>query len=101
MLVTNPTPEYEIVAPNEAIVAWKQNAVTVQVLDIIDQELQASSLRIGKGETLGDNIIQDTARAVGYVDALEFMRHLFELAFVVKGVEDDREYGDEQTEEDS
>ena len=99
MLVTNPVPEYAIVAPNEAIVAWKHDAVTIQVLDIIDQELQASSLRIGKGETLGENIIQDTARAVGYVDALEFMRHLFELTFVVEGVEDDREFGEKQDKE--
>lgn len=101
MLVTNPIPEYEILAPNEAIISWKHNAVTQQVLDIIDQELQAASLRIGKGETLGENVIQDTARAVGYVDGLEFMRHLFELTFVVEGVEDDRKDGAEPTEENS
>lgn len=89
MRVTNPIPEYELVAPKEAIIAWKHNAVTQQVLQIIRQERQTSDRRIGGGETLGENIIQDTARAVGYSEGLDFLlTTMMEVTQVVEDSED-------------
>ena len=80
MKVVNPTPEYELVAPKEAIIAWKHNAVTQQIVDAVKQEINNSNDRVGKGETLGENIIQDTARAVGYVEGLEFLARIMDIA---------------------
>ena len=101
MKVTNPIPEYQIVAPNEALYAWKHNEVTQQILSIINQEKLNSSLRIGTGETLGDNVVQDTARAVGYMEGLGFLLDLVQLQFVVEGMEDedDRKSGSQQVKE--
>lgn len=93
MQVTNPIPEYEIVAPNQAIISWKNDLITQQVLDIVKAEIINSSVRIGKGETLGENMIQDTARAVGYTEGLEFLSDLLELRFVTETKEDIDEKG--------
>lgn len=55
MKVSNPVPEYEIIAPKEAIISWKNDPVTRQILDIISAEKINSYVRIGEGETLGAN----------------------------------------------
>ena len=86
MKVTSPIPEYELVAPKEAIIAWKQNEVTRQILDIMRQERDASRARIASPEVLGDNMIQQVSRAVGYVEGLEFL--LSTIMEVTKFVED-------------
>ena len=86
MKVTSPIPEYELVAPKEAIIAWKQNEVTIQILDIIRQERISSCSRIASPEVLGDNMIQQVSRAVGYVEGLEFL--LSTIMEVTKFVED-------------
>ena len=91
MKVTPTVPEYEIVAPHEAIIGWKNDPVTRQILDIISAERVGSGVRLGDGETLGDNIVQDTARAVGYIEGLVFLEDLLELRFVVSSVEDSDE----------
>ena len=91
MKVENPIPEYEIIAPKESLIAWKHNAVTQQIIKIIKQDILNSSTRMGQGETLGENIIQETARAVGYVEGLNFLIDLFQLQFVVEGIDDDSE----------
>ena len=88
MQVTRPLFEYEIVAPSEAIVSWKHNAVTIQVLDIVNQEINNSQSRVGQGETLGDNIVQDTARAVGYVEGLMFLRTMMDIVNFIEDRED-------------
>ena len=86
MKVTSPIPEYELVAPKEAIIAWKQNEVTRQILDIIRQERTSSCSRIASPEVLGDNMVQQVSRAVGYVEGLEFL--LSTIMEVTKFVED-------------
>lgn len=89
MRVTNPIPEYELVAPKEAIISWKHNAVTQQVLQIVRQERATSDRRIGGGETLGENIIQDTARAVGYSEGLDFLlTTMMEVTQILEDSED-------------
>ena len=88
MKVTPTVPEYEIIAPHEAIIGWKNDPVTRQILDIISAERVGSGVRLGDGETLGDNIVQDTARAVGYIEGLVFLEDLLEMRFVVANKED-------------
>ena len=88
MPITPAIPEYEIIAPHEALISWKNNRVTQQVAAILSQEKDSSYRRVGNGETLGDNVIQDTARAVGYVEGLQFAVDLLELHFVVETAED-------------
>ena len=89
MSVSNVIPEYNIIAPKEAIISWKHDPISKQLLDIIEQETYNSSFRVGNGETLGDNVIQNTARAVGYIEGLRFLQDLLELHIVVGGQEDD------------
>ena len=86
MKVTSPIPEYELVAPKEAIIAWKHDEVTTQILDIIRQEKILSQARAASPEVLGDNMIQQVARAIGYVEGLEFL--LSTIMEVTKFVED-------------
>lgn len=88
MKVSDAIPEYEIIAPTEALISWKNNSVTQQVLRIIEEEALTSSQRMGRGETLGDGIVQNTARAVGYVEGLAFAETLFKLGNVVETQED-------------
>ena len=73
MKVSSAIPEYELVAPKEAVIAWKHNVVTTQIMEIIKAEIENNYRRVGRGETLGDNAIQDTARVVGYVEGLKFL----------------------------
>ena len=91
MKVTPNIPEYEIVAPHEAIIGWKNNEVTRQVLEIVTAERVSSGVRMAEGETLGEDIVQNTARAVGYNEGLVFLEDLLELRFVVANKEDEDE----------
>ena len=88
MLISDPIPEYEITAPTEAIIKWRHDPVSYQVLEIVKTEIQSSLVRIGNGETIGDAIIRDTARAVGYVEGLRFLEAILELRDVVEKKED-------------
>ena len=88
MQISDPIPEYEIIAPKEAIINWQHDPLSQQILNIVQAEIIYSGQRIGKGETLGDNIIQATARAVGYTEELEFLEKLFTLREVVESKED-------------
>ena len=91
MKVTHPIPEYELVAPKEAVVAWKHNEVTRQVIEIVRQELDNSCQRVGRGETLGENVAQDTARAVGYTEGLRFLiETMLEVTRVLEDAEDEK-----------
>jgi len=78
MKVVAAIPEYELVAPKEAVIAWKHDLVTQQILGAVNQEILLSNERVGQGETLGENVIQDTARAVGYVEGLKFLALIME-----------------------
>jgi hypothetical protein len=89
MNVTNPIPEYTIVAPKEAIISWKKDPITRQILELVSMERMKSCVRVGEGETLGDDIVQSTARAVGYIEGLEFLENLVDTKFVVENTEDD------------
>ena len=88
MIVSNAIPEYEIIAPKEALISWKHEPISKQVLEIVQAEIMTSGERVGNGETLGDNIVQDTARAVGYCEGLKFLESLLQLRDVVEDKED-------------
>lgn len=89
MQVTNPVPEYRIIAPHESIVAWKNDPVTQQMLEIVAAEKIESAIRMGAGETLGEEIVQNTARGVGYIEGLGFIENLLELSMIVENKEDE------------
>ena len=90
MKIIGPIPEYELVAPKEAIIAWKQNEVTKQILDIMRQERDSSRARTTSPEVLGDNMIQQVSRAIGYVEGLEFLLStIMEVTQFVEDKEDD------------
>lgn len=91
MKITAPIPEHEIVAPKEAVIAWKHNAVTQQVLKICEQELINSQERLSMGETLGEHVEQKTARAVGYMDGLNFIMTIMDVVNFVEDKEDANE----------
>lgn len=97
MSVSYPQSEYEIIAPNEALIGWKHNKVTQQVANIVEQEILVRSRRVGGGETLGEDVVQATARAVGYIEGLQFAADLLEFKFVVdtKEDKDDKKEGKE------
>ena len=88
MKVTGATPEYDLVAPKEAIIAWKHNPVTVQIMAIVDQELEHSYHRVGNGETMTDHTERDTGRAVGYIEGLTFIRNIEQLINQIEDKED-------------
>ena len=88
MKVTGATPEYDLIAPKEAIIAWKQNPVTRQIMAIVDQELETSYHRVGNGETLTENTERDTGRAVGYIEGLTFIRNIEQLINQIEDAED-------------
>ena len=88
MQVSNGIPEYEIIAPKEALISWTHDEVTKQVLAIVQAEILSSNQRLGNGETLGDDVVQNTARAVGYIDGLKFLESILELLDVVEKKED-------------
>ena len=89
MIVTEAIPEYQIIAPKEALIAWRNDPITKQILDIVATEEINSSVRVGKGETLGENIEQDTARAVGYIEGIGFLADLLETKFIIEDKEDE------------
>ena len=88
MQVSDAIPEYEIIAPKEALISWKHDPVTKQVLDIVQAEILTSSERLGNGETLGENVVQATARGVGYCEGLKFLESILQLRDVVEDKED-------------
>ena len=88
MDVTNAIPEYRIIAPKESIISWKNDPITRQVLEIVAAEKIESSIRLGSGETLGDNIVQATSRGVGYIEGLGFLESLLDLTDIVDNKED-------------
>ena len=89
MQVSDAIPEYEIIAPKEALISWKHDLVTKQVLEIVQAEIIQSSQRAASPEILGENLVQNAARAVGYVEGLQFLESLFKLQDVVEKTEDD------------
>ena len=88
MIVTGAAPEYDLIAPKEAIVAWKHNPVTVQIMAIVEQELEHSYHRVGNGETMTDHTERDTGRAVGYIEGLTFIRNIEQLINQIEDAED-------------
>jgi len=89
MKVTGVIPEYELVAPKEAIIAWKHNQVTKQIMDIIRQEQDSSRRRGISPEVMGDNLIQNVSRAIGYVEGLEFLTDtIMEVTEILEDKED-------------
>jgi hypothetical protein len=91
MKVTSPIPEYELVAPKEAVIAWRHNEVTRQILEIIKAERWNSLRRTVSAEVMGENLEQNVSRAIGYIEGLDFI--LETLEDVTKFVED---YEDER-----
>ena len=89
MKVTGVIPEYELVAPKEAIIAWKHNQVTKQIMDIIRQEQDSARRRGISPEVMGDNLIQNVSRAIGYVEGLEFLTDtIMEVTEILEDKED-------------
>ena len=70
------TVEYKIGESIEEFKSWKYDPVTKDALKVIESEVTRWSLGILNGETLGDNIAQDTARAIGYIEGLKFLAGL-------------------------
>jgi len=101
MKITGAIPEYEIVAPKEAVIAWKHDRVTQQIIQIVSQEIEGSADRMGAGETLGEDIIQATARVVGYIEGLKFLENIMEAINFVEDKEDANERSNKKTKEDS
>ena len=95
MKVTDAIPEYEIVAPKEALISWKHDKVSQQILAIVQAEITLSGERAASPEILGENLVQNAARAVGYVEGLKFAEDLLMLRDVVDTKEDadEREEG--------
>ena len=89
MDVTREVGAYTIIAPNEALISWKHDAVTRQIKQIVDEELRYTGERMASGETVGEHTLQDTGRAVGYADALKFVQELLNFDFVVEKKEDE------------
>ena len=88
MKVSDAIPEYEIVAPTEALISWKHNAVSQQILKIVQAEITLGGERAASPEILGENLVQNAARAVGYVEGLIFLEDLLMLRDVVETKED-------------
>jgi hypothetical protein len=88
MRVSDAVPEYEITAPNEALISWKHDPVSKQVLEIVQTEIILSGQRAASPEILGENLVQNAARAVGYVEGLQFLEDLLMLRDVVDTKED-------------
>ena len=88
MKVTDAIPEYEIVAPKEALISWKHDKVSQQILAIVQAEITLSGERAASPEILGENLVQNAARAVGYVEGLKFAEDLLMLRDVVETKED-------------
>ena len=74
--------QYAVDAAPEEIMSWKHDKVTREMLKLVDNEIRDYEQRIGSGETLGDNIQQDTARAIGNIDGLKFLKYVLEAKFV-------------------
>src|SRR3990167_1674735 len=91
MIITGAIPEYEIIASKEAVIAWKHDEVTLQILRIIREEIEASEVRMGRGESLGEDAIQKTARAVGYIDGLKFLITITDVINILEDNEDSHE----------
>ena len=92
MKVTSPVPEYELVAPKEAVIAWKHDEVTRQILDIIRAERDNSCRRTSSPEILGEFAEQKFGRAIGYVEGLDFiLETMLEVTKFVEDIEDERE----------
>ena len=92
MRVSDSIPEYEIVAPTEALISWKHNQVSQQLLAIVQAEIKTSGERAASPEILGENLVQNAARAVGYVEGLRFAEDLLMLRDVVDTKEDADEH---------
>ena len=92
MNVTDAIPEYEITAPKEALISWKHNQVSQQLLAIVQAEIKTSGERAASPEILGENLVQNAARAVGYVEGLRFAEDLLMLRDVVDTKEDADEH---------
>jgi hypothetical protein len=86
--VSDAIPEYEIVAPNEALISWKHDQVSIQIRAIVQAEILLSRTRAASPEILGENVVQNAARAVGYVEGLTFLEDLLMLRDVVDTKED-------------
>ena len=89
MKVTAPLPEYRLMAPKEAVIAWNHNAVTLQVMEIVRAEIESSCRRTLSGEILGENVAQNVARAVGYIEGLQFLTETIkEVTDFIEDIED-------------
>lgn len=89
MKVTGVIPEYTLVAPKEAIIAWKHDQVTKQIMDIIRQEQDNARKRSVSQEVLGENLVQNISRAIGYVEGLEFLTDtIMDVTEVLEDMED-------------
>jgi hypothetical protein len=49
---------------------WKQNEVTRAYFNGIKAKIEDLSINLGLGVTLGENVVQDTAKAVGRIEGL-------------------------------
>lgn len=55
----------------EEFLQWKNHAVTIELLETIKQKQEELSQFVLFGGTLGENAVQNTARAVGRNEVLQ------------------------------
>jgi len=97
MKVTQEIPEYQIIAPKEAIIRWKHDEITRQMVEILKNDRILRLSEIGDGITIGDRTAEATNRAVGYLEGIGFVLELFELKFVVEDDDDRAGKEDDET----
>lgn len=81
MLVTQ---ESEFIVPGctlEEVRFWKHDKVTQGILHIISNERADYTERMAAGQTLGEDVAQATARVVGVLMGLDFLKELLEAKF--------------------
>lgn len=57
--------------PKEEFIFWKQNLVTIELHEVINNKLEELKNYLAFGGTLGDSTELFTARAVGRAEALQ------------------------------
>lgn len=55
------------------LLEWKEHPVTLKLIKLIKEAREYQSESLAKGCTLGEFVEQNTARAVGYIRALDMV----------------------------
>jgi len=64
---------HEVELSRDEFHEWNTNPTTEKVMQLIFNYRALIKEQLARGETLGDNSVQDTAQAVGIVTGLDFL----------------------------